>query len=57
MDGFNVNLVAENSSHGYMLEVDLKYPDDLHGLHNDYPLVPEKLEISYILSRYIVKIL
>ena len=57
MDGFNVNLVAENSSHGYMLEVDLKYPDDLHGLHNDYPLVPEKLEISYMLPRYIVKIL
>ena len=40
-----------------MLEVDLKYPDDLHGLHNDYPLVPEKFEISYMLPRYIVKIL
>ena len=27
--------------------VDLEYPDELHGLHNDYPLVPEKLEIGH----------
>ena len=25
----------------YFLEVDLEYPDDLHNLHNDYPLAPE----------------
>ena len=30
----------------YLLELDLKYPDDLHELHNDYPLAPEKLTIS-----------
>ena len=36
-----------------MLEVDLKYPDELHELHNDYPLAPEKLEISHnMLSNY-----
>ena len=29
-----------------MLEVDLEYPDQLHELHNDYPLTPEELEIS-----------
>ena len=27
---------------GYILDVDLKYPDELHVLHNDYPLTPEK---------------
>ena len=31
---------------GYILEVDLEYPDILHELHNEYPLVLEKLEIS-----------
>ena len=41
MDGFDVDLVNENSSHGYILEVALRYPDDLHGLLNDYPLAPE----------------
>ena len=38
---------------GYILEVDLEIPDELHALHNDYPLAPEKLAISYdMLSNY-----
>ena len=28
-----------------MLDVDLKYPDELHEWQYDYALVPEKLEI------------
>ena len=31
---------------GYFLEVDLEYPNELHELHNDYPLAPEKLAVS-----------
>ena len=27
---------------GWILEVDLEYPKELHELHNDYPLAPEK---------------
>ena len=30
------------------LEVDLEYPQDLHHLHNDYPLAPECVEIGNI---------
>ena len=29
-----------------ILEVDLEYPHDLHDLHNDYPLAPERLEVN-----------
>jgi hypothetical protein len=30
------------------LEVDLKYPKDLHDLHNDYPLAPERMKIGKV---------
>ena len=45
-DGFDVNSINKKSEIGYFLEVDLKYPDELHELHNDYPLAPENLAIS-----------
>ena len=41
-----IGCLSENSSHRYILEVNLECPDELHGLHNDYPLAPEKLEIN-----------
>ena len=31
-----------DSKKGWILEVDLKYPEELHEAHNDYPLAPEK---------------
>ena len=31
---------------GLILEVDLEYPHELHNLHNDYPVCPEKVTVS-----------
>ena len=36
----------ENSKKGLILEVDLEYPQQLHYLHNDYPVAPEKSKVS-----------
>ena len=35
---------SDNSLHGYFLEVDLDYPEDLNEEHNDYSLAPEKIK-------------
>ena len=44
---------TEDSKSGLILEVNLEYPHSLHDLHNDYPLVPEKISVSkYVLSNY-----
>ena len=57
VDNFDVNSIIEKSPIGYILEVDLEYPDKLHELHNDYSLAPEKLAIPYdMLSDYCIKI-
>ena len=54
--GFDVNPISEKTTIGCILEVDLEYPDQLHSLHNFYPLAPEKLSIPYdILSNYCKK--
>ena len=56
VDTFCVNSISKNSLYGYILEVDLEYPDELHNLQNDYPLASEKREITYdMLSNYCKK--
>ena len=45
VDEFDVISISEKSPTGYFLKVDLKYSDELHELHNDYPLTPEKLAV------------
>ena len=46
-----------NGKKGLILEVDLEYPRELHDLHNDYPVAPEKSKVSKnMLSGYCKKI-
>ena len=42
----NSNKYDDDSSRGCILEADLKYHKELHGLHNDYPLHPDKFKIK-----------
>ena len=50
---FNLDSISENSETGYILECDLEYCRELHDSHSDYPLCPEKREVSsHMLSKY-----
>ena len=33
VDNFDVNYISKNSFYGYILEVDIEYPGELHNLH------------------------
>ena len=38
IDKFDIIIMNDKNPIGYFLEVDLEYPDELHKLHNDFPL-------------------
>ena len=37
---------TDDQLYGYFVECDLHYPDDLHDLHDDYPLAPERIVVE-----------
>ncbi|KAK3104658.1 hypothetical protein FSP39_007291 [Pinctada imbricata] len=46
VENFDVKQIPKNGDKGYVLEVDLEYPDKLHDLNSDYPLAPESMCVS-----------
>ena len=57
IDKFDIMSISDKSSIGYFLEVDLEYPEELHELHNNFPLAPEIFAVSNdMLSKYCKKI-
>ena len=57
IDKFEIMSISDKSPIGYFLEVDLECPEELHELHNDFPLAPEKRTVSNdMLSKYCKKI-
>lgn len=39
---FDVNSIADDAQYGYILEVDMDYPQKLHDLHRDLPFCPTR---------------
>jgi hypothetical protein len=53
INDLDIMLHSDNNKKGYILEVDLEYPEYLHSTHADYPLAPESLEVTKdMLSEY-----
>ena len=44
----NKNELETWEKHSCVLEVDLVYPKNLHDLHNDYPLAPERIKVNKV---------
>ena len=43
-----IDRLAKHDSKGYLLEVDVKYSEGLHDLHNDLPFMCEKMKINKV---------
>lgn len=53
ISNLHVEGMSDEQNDGYILEVDLDYPENLHETHNSFPLAPEQLEIDQdMLSPY-----
>ncbi len=50
---FRLESIAPDAPKGYFIDCDLDYPEELHQLHNQYPMAPEHLTVSEsMLSSY-----
>ena len=49
---FDIDKVLGNCNKGYVLGVDIGYPEKLHGLHNDYPLATKTFCVTKDMSSH-----
>ena len=53
LNRLDVTEIPDDSEIGYIVQVDLVYPEILHDEHNDFPVAPEHMKISHdMLSPY-----
>lgn len=48
---FDVESISNNSDTGYLLEVDLHYPSDIHDAHADLPFAAERIDVPIPFGR------
>ena len=54
-----INNYNEEIDQGYFLEVDIQYPENLFNLHNDLPLLSERMKtekLEKLMLAYIIKL-
>ena len=44
----NIGRLVKKNKHGYLLEVNVDYPQELHDKHNDFPFLAEKMKIKKV---------
>lgn len=53
LDSKTILALNDETHDGFIFEVDLHYPSDLHELHNEYPLAPQRMTVTKdMLSSY-----
>ena len=48
IDPDQISALAASKTKGYLLEVDVKYPIDLHNSHNDLPFMCDKMKMNKV---------
>ena len=43
-----INKLVKKDNKGYILEVDVEYPKELHKSHNELPFLPERMKIGKV---------